>query len=168
MRSVSVMSLGPEFYEILYSPLGQDNEGVMLSVLSALARQDVDPWDEAARLASVPKEAVVKQLSVMLNAAPHRRSASPDAFHVTARLIALLPRHGRVNLAAYESLSVMASRTKPTIVSGFLFVAIYLVFISLTFAVIADVQTAARWEATARPTSNYTAAPQPLPSHVSH
>jgi len=43
MSSVSNVRLG-EFETFLYAPIGQDNEGMPLSVLSALARRDVDPW----------------------------------------------------------------------------------------------------------------------------
>jgi hypothetical protein len=136
MRSVSVTSLGPEFHEFLYAPIGQDNDGMMLSVLSALARQDVDPWEEAARLARLPKETAVKQLIALLDAPPRQPLASPDAARIATRLIALLPRHTRLNLAAYKSLPVIASMKNPAVVPGLLFIVIYMTFILLTFAVI--------------------------------
>jgi hypothetical protein len=39
MRSVSVTPLGREFHEFLYAPIGQDNDGMIVSVLSALAME---------------------------------------------------------------------------------------------------------------------------------
>jgi hypothetical protein len=134
MRSVSVTPLGPEFHEFLYAPIGQDDDGMMLSVLSALARQDVDPWEEAARLARLPKETAVKQLIALLDTPRPRPLASPDAARIAVRLIALLPRHTRLNLAAYKSPPVMAFMKNRAVVPGLLFIVIYMTFILLTFA----------------------------------
>jgi hypothetical protein len=41
--------LGPEFENFLFAPIGEDSNGMVLSVLSALARLDIDPWQEAAK-----------------------------------------------------------------------------------------------------------------------
>jgi hypothetical protein len=108
---------------------------MMLSVLSALARQDVDPWEEAARLARLPKETAVRQLIALLDAPPRRPLVSPDAARIAVRLIALLPRHTRLNLGAYKSLPLMAFMKNPAVVPGLLFIVIYMTFILLTFAV---------------------------------
>jgi hypothetical protein len=77
MRTVSHGRLGSEFERFLYSPIGQDSNGMPLSVLSALARQDVDPWDEAAKLAQLPEEKAVTQLVSLLGAFPHAPLACP-------------------------------------------------------------------------------------------
>jgi len=135
MRSVSVTPLGPEFHEFLYAPIGQENDGMMLSVLSALARQDVDPWAEAARLARLPRETAVKQLIALLDAPRRRPLASPDTARIAVRLVALLPRHTRLNLAANKSLPVIAFMKKPAVVRSSLFILIYMIFILLAFAV---------------------------------
>jgi hypothetical protein len=51
--------LGSEFDDFLYASIGEDSNGVLLSVLSALARLDVDPWEEAAKSTpSIPELAV--------------------------------------------------------------------------------------------------------------
>jgi len=44
--------IGPEFDEFLCAPIGADRNGTGLSVLSALARLNVDPWQEATSLAA--------------------------------------------------------------------------------------------------------------------
>ena len=49
--TASVSRLGSEFDDFLYAPIGEDRNGMLLSVLSALARLDIDPWQEAAKLA---------------------------------------------------------------------------------------------------------------------
>ncbi len=43
--------LGSEFDNFLFAPIGVDKNGMVLSVVSALARLDVDPWEEAEELA---------------------------------------------------------------------------------------------------------------------
>ena len=54
MPSVTVTQLSSEFNDFLFAPIAEDRHGMPLSVLSALARQNVDPWQEAANLASLP------------------------------------------------------------------------------------------------------------------
>ncbi len=44
----------PELERFLFAPL-HENGDAPLSVLSVLARQDIDPWQEAARLAQLPR-----------------------------------------------------------------------------------------------------------------
>lgn len=92
MSSVSSAPLGAEFESFLYAAIGQDNEGMPLSVLSALARRDVDPWEEAAKLTQLPEEKAISELVSLLGASAHAPLAGPDSATVAARLIALLPR----------------------------------------------------------------------------
>jgi hypothetical protein len=63
-----------------------------LSVLSALARQDVDPWTEAQRLSELPQEKAVKEMMGFLDALPRRTLDRMDRVAVAVRLCALLPR----------------------------------------------------------------------------
>lgn len=135
MRSGSLTPLGSEFHDFLYAPIRQDNDGMMLSVLSALARQEVDPWHEAARLARLPRRTAVEQLIALLDAAPRQPLASPDGASIAAHLIALLPRHTALNLAAYKSLPLIASMKNPAVVPSLVFIVIYMTFLLLTFAV---------------------------------
>lgn len=64
--SASASHLGPEFEDFLFAPIGADRNGMLLSVLSALARLDIDPWEEAARLAALPGEAATRRLSSLI------------------------------------------------------------------------------------------------------
>lgn len=58
-----------------------------LSVLSALARLDIDPWREARSLARMPREAAVERLTALINALPRVAAGGARA----ADLVALLP-----------------------------------------------------------------------------
>ena len=65
-----------------------------LSVLSALARMNVDPWEEATRLAAMPKAIAEKTLLSILDLVSGRSWKSPEAAAVAARLVRLLPEPG--------------------------------------------------------------------------
>ena len=83
----------PEFDTFLFAPIGDDgnDNGMQLSVLSALARQGTDPWEEAGRLAGLPDETATRELTALIAALPAGAAARPDAVVTAARLIALLP-----------------------------------------------------------------------------
>ena len=91
-RTGSVFSLGSEFDDFLLAPIGDDNNGMQLSVLSALARLDVDPWEEAAALARLPRGAATSKLASLIAALPAGPLARPDPATIAVRLIPLLPR----------------------------------------------------------------------------
>jgi hypothetical protein len=79
-----------------------------LSVLSALARQDIDPWTEAARLSQLPEETAVEQIIALLDALPGRIVASLDRMKVASRLCALLPRSTASNLSGVRPAATTA------------------------------------------------------------
>jgi hypothetical protein len=96
--TASVSRLGSEFDDFLYAPIGEDRNGMLLSVLSALARLDVDPWQEAAKLAQLPRQRAAQRLAGLIATLPEAASAEPDPVTIAARLIALLPRQGSYGL----------------------------------------------------------------------
>jgi hypothetical protein len=89
---MAALPAGTEFDEFLYAYIGEENNGMLLSVLSALARLDVDPWDEASRLARLPRPAAVQFLTALIAALPHGSSARSDPEMHAERLTALLPQ----------------------------------------------------------------------------
>jgi|SRR5579863_3032281 len=86
--------LGPEFDDFLYASIDEDRNGKPLSVLSALARLEVDPWREAVKLARLPKEDASKRLAALIAAQPDEPSAHRPVQTIAARLIAVLPQGG--------------------------------------------------------------------------
>jgi hypothetical protein len=64
--SASVSILGTEFDDFLFAPIGEDRNDTPLSVLSVLARLDIDPWQEADKLARLPGEACLRVQSSKL------------------------------------------------------------------------------------------------------
>jgi hypothetical protein len=90
-RAALVSPLLPEFDDFLYASIDGDSEGTPLSVLSALARAEVDPWEEAATLAGLPVETATQRLASLLAALPGEPSVHADPRVTAARLITLLP-----------------------------------------------------------------------------
>src|SRR5690242_19308420 len=60
----------PEFDAFLSASIGEDADGVGVTVMSALARLGLDPWSEAARLSDLPREAAVAALVLTLGRLP--------------------------------------------------------------------------------------------------
>ena len=89
--SAPASNLTPKFDKFLFARIDKDSEETPLSVLSVLARLGVDPWEEAARLAQLPRLAAVKKLAEMIAAIPGASSACLDAGTLSDRLISLLP-----------------------------------------------------------------------------
>src|SRR5579872_2186471 len=84
--------IGAEFDDFLYASIDDYGNGKLLSVLSALARLDVDPWQEAAKLARMPREAAAQRLAALIATLPDESSTHRPVGTIAARLVALLPR----------------------------------------------------------------------------
>ena len=81
-----------QFDRFLFALLYQDGEAP-LSVLSALARQDADAWQEAARLDQLPKKAAINSFASTIWKTNSERWSPSDASIVAAGLVELLPSH---------------------------------------------------------------------------
>ena len=75
----SVSFFRPEFDDFLYAPIGADRNEMPLSVLSALARRDVDPWEEAAELSELPKRTASQRLAALIARLPGGRWTQADS-----------------------------------------------------------------------------------------
>jgi hypothetical protein len=95
--------IGPEFDEFLGASIGEDRNGTGLSVLSALARLDVDPWQEATSLARMPREASTARLTALIEALPHKPASGISSKTCAADLVALLPKGKSPNLRSSDS-----------------------------------------------------------------
>jgi len=90
-RAVSISQFRPEFSDFLFAPVGNDRNGMLLSVLSTLARQNVDPWQEAVELARLPRETAIQRLSVLIGTLPEGTKPHQDPSTIAADLLELLP-----------------------------------------------------------------------------
>ncbi len=71
--SASVPFLTRQFDDFLFARIDEGTDTPPLSVLSVLARLDVDPWEEAAKLARLPRAAAAKRLVECIAATPGAR-----------------------------------------------------------------------------------------------
>jgi len=103
MRRAGPGFLGPEYNNFLFATVGAERNGGYLSVVSALARLDLDPWAEAAKLARLPADRAIAKLTAAI-AAQRDLGAGEAPAKIAARLVALLPR----------SAAAAAARQAPT------------------------------------------------------
>ena len=122
---------GCQFDQFLYASVGDDANGMPLTVLSALARMDVDPWDEAEKLTQLPRASAVTQLVTLLAALRHAPVTGLDPALVAAPLIALLPCPRDRALPMLKALPQAAQTERPAVVSTLLTAFAYLIFMLL-------------------------------------
>jgi hypothetical protein len=102
----------PSSYHFLFAPICEDANGLQLSVLSALARMNVDPWEEAARLAAMPRAIVGRTLVSTLDRVLGKSSNPSETEVIARRLVQLLPHHGEdVTIASAETTRVGTQKT---------------------------------------------------------
>lgn len=81
----------PELDPFLFASVGEEVNGVPLSVLSALARLGFDPRDEAARLSDLTREAATDQLARMIARLSDRQWTAAEARTIASGLAERLP-----------------------------------------------------------------------------
>ena len=110
-RPAMATLLGPEFDAFLFAPVQEEGNGALLSVLSALARMDVDPWREAAELARMPRAAANQRLTSLIAALPDAPATRLAPAKIADRLVGLLPRAGAPAATPRVAMSPAAGAT---------------------------------------------------------
>jgi hypothetical protein len=136
----SISVLESEFDDFLFAPIGEDRNDMPLSVLSALARLDVDPWREAAELSRLPGETATQRLASLIAALPDWPSMHLDPRTIAAQLIALLPRRARSSIPSRETLLNVGTATNSRAV-------IYMILINVIVTIF---MLGAQWIAASR------------------
>ena len=103
--ATSVSFFRSEFDDFLYAAIGADKNGMPLSVLSALTRLDVDPWQEAAELSEMPKDKAAARLQTLIARLPGPRMTQADLRAIADRLTTLLPRVASATVPLAEKAS---------------------------------------------------------------
>jgi hypothetical protein len=106
--------INSEFNDFLYAPIGDEGNGMTLSVISALTRLDIDPWREAARLSALSKEMAAQALAPIIARLPGGLWPAAESRVIATRLVAFLPLHDKAaapNPIAAGSLGRPNSRT---------------------------------------------------------
>ena len=92
----SYTTLSPEFDNFLCAPIGEEGNGMSLSVMSALTRLNLDPWREAARLSKLSREKAAEALAPIIAQLPAGGWTAVDIPAIALRLVDFLPRHDAV------------------------------------------------------------------------
>jgi len=82
--------LRSELGDFLYAPIDVDGARP-LTVLSALTREGIDPWQEAAKLQQLPPEAARRDFAGTIAALPGEPLSMDEALTIAGRLMAFLP-----------------------------------------------------------------------------
>ena len=90
---LTVQTPKPDLEAFLFAPIGEERNGMTLSVLSGLSRLEVDPWDEAAQLSQLPKDRAIAALDSRIAQLPLGKWLLSDTVAIATRLVDLLPKH---------------------------------------------------------------------------
>jgi len=85
--------LRPDLDNFLFAAVGAEGDGIPLTMVSAIARLGLDPWDEAGRLSSLSKREAVEQLARLLAELPGASWPLTEAREIAGGLIERLPQH---------------------------------------------------------------------------
>jgi len=99
-RYATTAGLPTDFDAFLRAPIGEGQNGILLSVLSAFARLGIDPWQEAARLSELPRPTAIERLASLITALPDEPSIQRDSSIHAVRLMALLERSAPATIVA--------------------------------------------------------------------
>ncbi|WP_458756923.1 hypothetical protein ACSVBT_14230 [Afipia sp. TerB] len=99
-----------DFDDFLFAVICEERDGAELSVLSALARSDVDPWEEAARISKLDVPAAEEALAAIVERAMVHGTSGQKAMTID-RLLRLLPGQRATGKSASDA---MLSRTAKT------------------------------------------------------
>ncbi len=115
---------GPEFDNFLFASIGDSGNESLLSVVSALARMDIDPWAEAASLAQMPREQAMERLTSLIASVTKTVSFVRSPEELASRLVELLSRAKAAKIDLPRALHAVgpAWRSRVVVVSGILFV----------------------------------------------
>ncbi len=84
-----------------------------LSVMSALARLGVDPWEQAAQLSALPQGVAASTLAPMIARLPGGHWGAAEAKSIAARLVALLPKRRHRRCLAATGAEARSSTPRP-------------------------------------------------------
>ena len=90
----SFRPLRPEFDKFLFATVGDEIDGIPISVVSALARLGLDPREEAGRLSWLGNREAVEQLARLIAEMPGSFRPLGEARLLADGLVGLLPKHG--------------------------------------------------------------------------
>lgn len=112
MTSQSALVHQPELDAFLFASIGEERNGMALTVVSALARLGLDPWTEAGRLSQMSRKVAADLLGLMIAKLPNGLWTLPEAQPIAARLVTLLPQRPTAEASAVGAAVTTMPRLK--------------------------------------------------------
>lgn len=125
-------SLRSDLNDFLFTPIANDSNGMHLTMLSALARSGVDPWEEAAKLLALPRNDAKERLVRLLADVPGGPLPGDDTANLAARLVEQLHSLPRAPLRPVSSAPAPGGAEPPLLLFAALPKAVKLTIYSLT------------------------------------
>ncbi|MBU3001706.1 hypothetical protein KO491_17840 [Roseovarius nubinhibens] len=116
----------PEFDRFLYASVGKDRNGHAVTVLSTLARLDLDPWNETAELVKLGRDGARTRLGELLARFRDVPALANDHGKVALNLSQLLPEKQKSD-ALQRAVSPVADGRSGT--SGAIWGALAIIFV---------------------------------------
>src|SRR5438034_1598006 len=87
--------LHSDLNDFLFAAVGEEQNGMPLNVVSGLTRLGLDPWEEAARLAALPRALAAEKLAPTTARRPADRQNQQKNWASTRQLAELFPKPKR-------------------------------------------------------------------------
>jgi hypothetical protein len=87
-------TLDSRYNDFLFSEIGEQENGMPITMVSALARLGLDPWEEARRLAALPTESAITTVTALMGRVPDLPFAASMLPALATRLVPLLACSG--------------------------------------------------------------------------
>jgi hypothetical protein len=127
-QRANLLPLGVKFDGFLFASISETEEGRPLSVISALTRLELDPWEEAATLARLPAGVAILRLVSTLGSL-HVEMPSQELHTAAIRLVALLPSKIAPESTPSQQLTTsLTAKTKILALVGGLLMVVMIVF----------------------------------------
>ncbi len=138
-RAGPVAPLGHEFDSFLFAQVGEDEAGMPITVVTLLARSDLDPWQEAASLAGLAPVAAARKVASLLKALLDP-SLPPETIESRAtRLVAMLPSSTGAPTTIVQKILVSGGSSVHRQRANALFVVIYIASMLATQLILANI-----------------------------
>ena len=110
----SFRPLRPDLDKFLFAAVGDEIDGIPLSMISALTRLGLDPWQESGRLSSLSSREAVEQLARLIAEIPGIFRPLGEAREIADGLVGLLPKHDDSRASAPQ-VQIRPRYSRPTL-----------------------------------------------------
>jgi hypothetical protein len=111
----SFRPLRPDLDKFLFAEVGNGTAGMPLSVISALTRLGLDPWEEAGRLSSLHNGEAAEQLARLIAEVPGASRRLGEAREIADGLVLLLPKYDTSSTSPQVQICLRYRRLAPTL-----------------------------------------------------